>query len=119
MMAQDVDRRSVVGGAALAGAAVVAGASSAEAADKPAQGFLAPSTYDKFYNGKAKNSAPFVTVFDERGCNRPKKDYTGNKAGTYDDNMLVKVAMKGVGADLRAAEKVFDQFKPAKPTWRK
>ncbi len=60
MMAEDVSRRSVVEGAAVAGAAIVAMPMGASAATKASKDFLSPETYNKYYIGKNRDTAPIV-----------------------------------------------------------
>ena len=63
MSAEDVTRRGVVEGAAAFGAAALVAPqiASAKVEEKASQGFLAPATYSKYYQGKAPNTAPVVS----------------------------------------------------------
>mmetsp|Transcript_25197 Transcript_25197/g.51260 ORF Transcript_25197/g.51260 Transcript_25197/m.51260 type:complete len:120 (-) Transcript_25197:80-439(-) len=110
MMAEsDVPRRSMIGGAALAGAAVIAAPKQSEAKDS--KDFLSPDTYSKFYSGKIRNTAPIIQVHDERGCLRPRNEYTGPKAGTEDDAMCVSVKARALAANVNLAESILSDFK--------
>ena len=62
MAAEDVSRRGVIEGAAVIGAAAVVAPQVSNAIyEKDQKGFLAPTTYSKFYAGKAPNVAPVVS----------------------------------------------------------
>ncbi len=66
MSAEDVSRRGVIEGATVFGAAALVAPQLADAKveTKETKGFLAPATYNKFYQGKAPNTAPIVsTIF--------------------------------------------------------
>lgn len=70
-MSAEVSRRSVVEGAAVAGAAIVAAPMGASAATKASKEFLSPDTYNKYYAGKNRDTAPIVSVPSlERACSR-------------------------------------------------
>uniref|UniRef100_A0A7S0F3K2 Phycoerythrin alpha chain domain-containing protein n=1 Tax=Hanusia phi TaxID=3032 RepID=A0A7S0F3K2_9CRYP len=53
--------------------------------------------------------APQITIFDHRGCSRPPKEYTGKRAGTYDDEMLVKIDFKAAQVNSKLAQQVLEQ----------
>mmetsp|Transcript_54397 Transcript_54397/g.128321 ORF Transcript_54397/g.128321 Transcript_54397/m.128321 type:complete len:178 (+) Transcript_54397:41-574(+) len=47
-----------------------------------------------------KDAAPIVTIFDHRGCaEHANKEYSGPKAGDFNDEMLVKVQSKVLKRD--------------------
>lgn len=54
-----------------------------------------------------------VAIHDERGCLRPRNEYTGPKSGTEDDEMCVAVKSKAIAANTRLAEEILSEFK----TW--
>ena len=61
--------------------------------------------------GSRHGTAPLITIFDHRGCNRggENKEYSGPKANGQDDEMLVKVAIGPVqkwDADAFIAENI-------------
>ena len=100
MMSMDTGRRAVVqAGAAAAIAAPLLRPSPAEA------GLSSLSTPGPVGaksgggggggggGGKMPGTAPVITIFDHRGCQRggPNKEYTGRKANGQDDEMCVKV----------------------------
>ena len=141
MSAEDVSRRGVIEGATVFGAAALVAPQRADAKveTKATKDFLAPATYNKFYQGKAPNTAPVVSTYfqsdnalkdsrsfwrnnyivqqvvvhDERGCLRPRNEYTGAKSGTEDDEMCVQVKSKAIAANTRLAEEILSEFK----TW--
>jgi len=115
MSTEDMSRRGVVEGAAVFGAAALVAPQLADAKVENVQskGFLAPATYSKYYNGKTPNTAPVIAIHDERGCLRPRNEYTGAKSGTEDDEMCVAVKSKTIAANTRLAEELLAEFK----TW--
>jgi len=88
-MSSEVTRRDV----ALAGAASIAFGAVAPANAQIRKGAkrLTPKTIgsDRM---PAKNFAPVITIFDHRGCQRRNTEYKGDKSGTQEDEMMVKVA---------------------------
>ena len=84
MMSMDLGRREVV----------KAGAAAAVAAP-----LLRPSQADAAWSGPnfgcKHQTAPLITIFDHRGCNRggANTEYTGAKANDQDDEMMVKVSI--------------------------
>lgn len=52
----------------------------------------------------ANLAAPFIEIFDARGCdrlnNKGNKEYNGPKAGDENDDMCVKVSLKPVSVSL-------------------
>lgn len=54
----------------------------------------------------ANLAAPFIEIFDARGCdrlnNKANKEYNGPKAGDENDDMCVKVSLKPVTVSLSA-----------------
>ena len=90
MMAMETGRRQVV----QAGAAAAVAAPLLRANPAAAQ-------YDR------SGRAPVITIFDHRGCQRggPNKEYSGEKANSADDEMLVKVQSVVIRADASRAAK--------------
>jgi hypothetical protein len=65
MSAEDMSRRGVIEGATVFGAAALVAPQLADAKveTKASKDFLAPATYNKFYQGKAPNTAPVVSAY--------------------------------------------------------
>ena len=89
MMSMELGRRQVV----------QAGAAAAVAApllrpEKAAADWSGP------YFGCRHQTAPIITIFDHRGCNRggANSEYNGAKANSQDDEMMVKVGVGKVQA---------------------
>ncbi|EKX42966.1 phycoerythrin alpha subunit 14 [Guillardia theta CCMP2712] len=133
MQAEQVSRRSVLEGAALAAlAAPMAANAIGEGpsntfsgqngiATKTANGLLGTSIVGVGKNGapKGKNFAPMITIFDARGCDRGGVEYKGPKAGTTDDEMLVKVELIGIKVpEYQAAAFTREQLGYTYPTTR-
>ena len=89
MMSMDIGRREIV----------QAGAAAAVAAP-----LLRPAPADAAWSGPnfgcKHGTAPLITIFDHRGCQRggPNSEYTGGKTGDQDDEMMVKVGVGKVQA---------------------
>ena len=71
MSAEDVSRRGVIEGATVFGAAALVAPQFADAKveNKQAKDFLAPATYNKYYQGKAPNTAPVVRAQQTKSRN--------------------------------------------------
>nr|CAM33420.1 phycoerythrin alpha subunit 6 precursor [Guillardia theta] len=108
----DVSHRSVLGGAAIDGAAAFTAPKFAEARDTAGaeKGFLAPQSYQSYRKGQLLNIAPVIQVHDERGCLRPRAEYTGAKVGTEDDAMCVSVKAKAIPANTNLAASILSDF---------
>ena len=80
MSAEDVSRRGVIEGATVFGAAALVAPQFADAKveTKATKDFLAPATYNKFYQGKAPNTAPVVSTYF-----RPDEVLTTATAGLF------------------------------------
>lgn len=64
MSTEEVSRRGVIEGATVFGAAALVAPqlANAKVENKKAKDFLAPATYNKFYEGKEPNTAPIVSI---------------------------------------------------------
>ncbi|EKX47392.1 phycoerythrin alpha subunit 6 [Guillardia theta CCMP2712] len=115
----DVSRRSVLGGAAIAGAAALTAPKFAEARDTAGaeKGFLAPQSYQSYRKGQLLNIAPVLTrvLSIDPGPRRawlppPRAEYTGAKVGTEDDAMCVSVKAKAIPANTNLAASILSDF---------
>ena len=55
--------------------------------------------------------APVITIFDHRGCQRggPDQEYKGQRAGTADDEMCIKVQSARIAVSATTADSVLQQ----------
>uniref|UniRef100_A0A6U4SRB4 Phycoerythrin alpha chain domain-containing protein n=1 Tax=Hemiselmis andersenii TaxID=464988 RepID=A0A6U4SRB4_HEMAN len=89
MMSGAATRRDAMAGAA--GAAVVAP-------------LLRPASAEAAQG--VRNIAPVITVFDHRPCNRPTKEYKGEKTSDQDDRMCVMLKMQQVAVTDGTASRI-------------
>lgn len=52
-----------------------------------------------------------IQVHDERGCLRPRNEYSGAKTGTDDDEMCISVKARAIPASITLAESILSDFK--------
>nr|AGR45595.1 phycoerythrin alpha subunit L3 [Chroomonas sp. M1627] len=96
-MSVSANRREVIAGA---GAAAVIAPVAANA------------KIEKGYNIKA----PFITLFDNRGCEVKKDNYSGAKAGDMEDEQCIKLVMDSVVVSEATAAKKLQEFIGVKAT---
>ena len=60
--------------------------------------------------------APVVEIFDSRGCEVKKNNYTGPKSGDMNDDQCVKVSMQTISVSDTTAAKALQQFISGKQT---
>nr|AGR45598.1 phycoerythrin alpha subunit L1 [Chroomonas sp. M1627] len=94
-MSLSANRRQVIAGA---GAAVVAAPLASNAAIKKDQ------------------KAPIITIFDNRGCEVKKNNYSGAKANGMEDDQCVKLTMETITVSETTAAKKLQEFIGLKAT---
>nr|AGR45596.1 phycoerythrin alpha subunit L2 [Chroomonas sp. M1312] len=97
MMSLSANRREVVAGAAAASV-------------------IAPLAANaKIEKGDAIK-APFITLFDNRGCEVKKNNYSGPKANGAEDDQCIKLTMESVKVSEDTAAKKLGEFIGLKAT---
>jgi hypothetical protein len=88
-MSMGATRRQAIAGAGAAAIAVPLAANAAGAKD---------------------SKAPIVEIFDNRGCEVKKNNYTGPKANAMEDEQCVKVSMAKITVSEETAAKKLQEF---------
>ncbi|EKX35979.1 phycoerythrin alpha subunit 21 [Guillardia theta CCMP2712] len=89
--------------------AALIGSAAAFAPSTPAPRLRSPATSLSMAMDKS-GRAPVVTIFDHRGCTaHANKEYTGAKANSQDDEMLVKAQSVKIEVSAATADSVLQQ----------